>query len=373
MALPAQPPMSRRKKFLFFCIMQFLSLFFLIICIEGYYLYGYMFFKDDFCGTFANLDDEIGWVLKPSTQSCIKSGESPADPDSFFSEVYMNADGSRTEDITSPTLTNSILAVGDSWTFGYGIDWNETFAGQLTTVNDMPTALFASPAYSGAQALLLARRHINSVKPKTIVYLEFGFWDRAVCSGKTRPTSILKPCYWVDDDAVVHLVTPEPGYVRRMSSFGLRPGGMVGGGEKTLPYFLIARPVAKINQMLVRLGLLSGFGNDYAAWGEEEDFARIRAAHLERLLLLAKGSGARLLLIDPKGLYQADTIGNDLGNHLIYVGSADWQTSVGIPISKLPPSQVWVPGDGHYGPIPHRLIAELIQTTIRRGNQFQQH
>jgi hypothetical protein len=259
--------------------------------------------------------------------------------------------------------------MGDSWTFGYGINWEETFAAQLTRNHGRPTALLASPAYSGAQALLLAKRHAASLRPKTIIYLERGFWDRAVCSGTTRPTTILKPCYWVDETGTVHLVSPAPGYVHRMSGFGVLPGGMVGAGEKTLPYFLIARPVAKLKQFMVRLGFLSGFGDDFSAWGSEEDFEKIRAAHLERLLLLAKNSGARLLLIDPGGVYNPNAIAGGSKKQLIYIGPLEWGKSVAKPISQLPEEEAWVPGDGHYGPGAHRLIAAFIHAKLQNENQ----
>lgn len=261
-----------------------------------------------------------------------------------------------------------MLAIGDSWTFGYGIDWKDSFAAQLTRTHARPTALLASPGYSAAQALLLARRHIDSLQVNTIIYLELGFWNRSVCSGKTRPAKILKPCYWVEGNGAVHLVTPRPGYVHRMASIGLRPGGMVGAGEKTLVYFLIARPVAKIKQMMVRLGFLSGFGNDFAAWGREQDFAKIRAAHLERLLLLAKDAGARLVLIDPGEVYQPHALSGSDNKRLIYIGASEWAASVAKPMSLLPKAQARVPGDGHYGPGTHSLIAALIHAKLQSGN-----
>ena len=226
--------------------------------------------------------------------------------------------------------------------------------------------MLASPAYSGVQALLLGRRHIKSIRPVTLIYLELGFWGRAVCSGKNRPQTILKPCYWVDATGSVHLVKPAPGYVDRMSMLGLRPGGMVGAGEKTLAYFLIARPIAKITQMLVRSGLLSGFGNDFAAWGREKDFEKIRAAHLKQLLSLADKAGAKLLLIDPGEVYRPDQTLGDRSKSLIYVGAAKWNEFVKEPMKRLAPAEARVPGDGHYGPGTHRLIAALIDDVLKQ-------
>ncbi len=187
-------------------------------------------------------------------------------------------------------------------------------------------------------------------------------------AAKTKPVNILKPCYWVGKGGEAHLIKPRPGYVHRMSRAGLRPGGMVGAGEKTLAYFLISRPVAKIKQPLVRLGISSGFGNDFSAWGREEDFARIKAAHLKNLLSLSAEAGARLLLIDPGEVYRPYIIGNDDEKRLIYVGAAEWKAAVDNPMSRMPKALARVPGDGHYGPGAHRLIAALISAKLLSVN-----
>lgn len=363
----ATTPLPAWKKILFFCLMQGVVVLLIVAGIEAYFLYGYLTFKDEYCGPFAQLDGEIGWVPKPSTTSCINGGD-PADPESFSSTVHINADGARARSVSAPTPAGGLLAIGDSWTFGYGIDWKDTFAAQLNSRFGRPTALLASPAYSGAQALLLGRRHAGAVRPDTIIYLELGFWDRAVCSGRMRPAAILKPCYWVDGSGVAHLVTPPPGHVRDVSKFGLLPGGMVGAGEKTLTYFLIARPLAKIRQMLVRIGLLSGFGNDFAAWAREEDIAAIKAAHLDQLMGLAKDANAELLLIDPHRTYEPFIAGYAGKKRLIYIGAPEWKSRVGEPMSRLPPDQARVPGDGHYGPGAHALIARLIHETLQGRN-----
>lgn len=78
--------------------MQLIALVLVALCVEAYYLYGYLSFKDDYCGTFASLDDKIGWVLKASTASCIKSGGDAAGANSFSSSVHIDAAGFRVDD-----------------------------------------------------------------------------------------------------------------------------------------------------------------------------------------------------------------------------------------------------------------------------------
>lgn len=333
-----------------------------VVAVQGFYLYGFVTFETDFCGSFAALDGEIGWVLAPGTESCISGTDPQTGVPAYHSTVFVNADGARAASVDSATPVGGLLAIGDSWTFGFGIDWAETFAASLTRDHGLPTALFASPAYSGAQALLLGERAAVRVKPHTIVYLELGFWGRAVCTGDEVPSGILKPCYWVGQDGVAHLIVPPPGEVEAKARFGLLPGGMVGAGEKTLTYFQISRPIAKARQFLVRLGLRSGFGDDFAPVGMPDDLAAIRRAHYEKLAALAERHGAQLLLIDPQEVYREYVDRSAVR----YIGAADWQQAVADPMGDLPPAEAQVPVDGHYGPGTHRLIADMIAAALRR-------
>jgi hypothetical protein len=335
-----------------------------LLCVELYFLYGYLTYRRNFCSSFATLDGEIGWIPKPATQSCIRGYASLTGPPLFSSGVAINGDGFRSGAIDRPTPRRGILAIGDSWTFGYGIEWADTFAARLGLDHGRPTALLASPAYSGAQAVLLARRHMARLTPHTIVYLELGFWDRAVCSGPARPARILKPCYWVDPGGRAELVLPQPGRVERGARLGLRPGGMMGAGESTLAYFLLARPVAKVEQLLVRLGVLSGLGDDFAPWGDTEDLETIRRAHFEHILALASEWNARLVLLDPFKVYADFRESRQDAQGLIYVGAAEWTERIEKPMASLAPREARLPRDIHYGPGTHKLIADLIDAKL---------
>ena len=333
-----------------------------VTAVLGYYLYHYLTYEAEFCGSFAALDDEIGWVLAPNARSCISGRRTASGVPIFTSTVYTNVDGARTNAARPASATGGILAIGDSHTFGFGIDWRHTFAARLTDAH--PVALFASPAYSGAQALLLGRRMIDIVKPTHIVYLERGFWGRAVCTGETRPMNILKPCYWVDSEGQAHLVTPPAGHVSRMARAGLRPGGMLGAGEKTLTYFLISRPLAKLKSLLVRLGLRSGFAHDFHPVAPERELDAIKVAHYRNIVGLARDAGAILVLIDAAGIYQAARAASAPARDMVYVTREAWLAEVTVPMAALPPDQALVPGDGHDGPGTHGLIAELIRRRI---------
>ena len=196
------------------------------------------------------------------------------------------------------TAIGGIVAVGSSYTFGYGVTYEQSYPGVLERLTGTPVVTVASPAYSAAQTLLLAQRWIPRLRPKVLVYSEMGAWLRNACTGATRPTAILKPCFWRPPGGTkTELVVPPPGRVARWGRWGVVAGGMIGAGEVTWSYFLVSRPVLQVAHALARFGLISGFANDFATVGVDEDV--IRAAVVEELGRLAEAANVPLIFIDP--------------------------------------------------------------------------
>ncbi|MEQ8665896.1 MAG: hypothetical protein RIC16_09235 [Rhodospirillales bacterium] len=340
-----------------------------VVLVELWYLYGYISLRGDYCGPFGLIDGEIGWTLKPNSRSCIMGKDAAFGDIAFRGEVTIDAEGAR---IPAPPAGSAlpppgradVLVIGDSFPFGYGIDGADTFAARLETVHGHETALFASPAYSNAQAMMLGARAAELHDPSVIVYLVSG-WHRAVCTGATRPTWILKPCYWTNPSGVAELVVPPAGFVERAAAWGMRPGGMVGAGEKTLGYFLISRPVSRLSGYLVRLGLMSGFADDFFGIASDAEHDAIRLASVRHALSLPARSGAHLIVLDPERIYAVHAEAFEARNDVTYVGPAPWQEAVGEPMRALPPDEARVPHDGHFGPGTHALIAAFVDRLIR--------
>ena len=107
-------------------------------------------------------------MLSPESESCIRGEKLDDGSYIFSSSVYIDEFGFRTgkdrKDVA--TLNRTIMTVGDSFTFGYGVEYEESFSGVLNARPAFSALMAASPAYSGAQALLLARRWIAKVDPQ---------------------------------------------------------------------------------------------------------------------------------------------------------------------------------------------------------------
>lgn len=349
-------------------ILLCLPLIFGIACVLGYYAWGKLSYAGYSCGSFAMADAEIGWVLAPGATSCLGAREPFASaPPWFHSTVHTDGNGFRSAAPGGQTPANGIFAVGDSWTFGFGLDHQDSYPGQLAVLSGLPVVTVASPAYSAAQAILLAERWAPRLRPRAIVYLDKGFGNRAACSGRHRPLSILKPCYWQPTGATeAELVLPPGDHVLRAADHGILPGGVLGAGELGWRYFVWARPITLAQQTLVRLGLASGFAHDFRAVGVDE--MAIRRATLRHLVRLAATADVPVLLLDPGDLYAGmlEQLPPEQTVQILRVGAEEWNRAADAPAKALAPEQREIPHDGHYGPGMNRLIAEFVTAKLRQ-------
>lgn len=340
-----------------------------LVLSQAWYLYGYLSFQGDFCGAFGRLDAEIGWTLKPGTQSCIIGKTASFGEIAFRGEVSIDARGARVSaaefgaagDGVKPV---QVIVLGDSWPFGYGVDGEDTFASRLMRDHGYATALFASPAYSNAQAMMLADRMAEKYRPEAFVFHIAGL-ERAVCVGATEPRWILKPCYWTAPDGKARLVAPPPALVEAAAAFGLRPGGMLGVGEKTLGYFLISRPVSKVNSLFVKLGIVSGTPDDFRGSASPREMEAIRQASFDDLRRMNARHKARMILLDPGGIYDGLTDAAVASGEMIHVGNRQWRAEISLPSDALPESERIVPHDGHYGRGVHAMIADMVSERLK--------
>lgn len=354
------------KKLLFWSVILIIPFLFALSLLEGYYAYKKFTYPGLFCGSFAKLDSRIGWTLKPNTQSCYAM-KKPGDSSSyaFNTKIFIDDNGFRSARLGTKTPIGGIMVVGDSHTFGFGVDYEGTYAAQLGKITGAPVVIAASPAYSSAQAIALAQRWIGKLKPTALIYLDIGLWGRAACRGTSRPTLILKPCYWENPKTNnVELVFPPENIVMRAAKIGLKPGGMLGAGENGLPYFL-TRPISRFVGILARLGIVSAMAHDFAPVGVDDD--KIKLGVARHLNLLAQKAKVPLIVIDPaNGYAQLRTSLAKNISRFSYIGTKKWQAEIGKPAELLPAEQRKVPHDGHYGPGTNRLIAELLARELAK-------
>jgi hypothetical protein len=357
---------TRGKLAAMWAVLVLLPILVLVLLVIGYYTVAKLTYPAYACGSFAQLDGELGWVLKPSATSCLGHGSVFAAKPWFEAPVYTDANGFRAARAGGDTPVGGIVVFGASYAFGYGVTYEQSYAGVLARLTGTPVVIAASPAYSAAQAQLLAQRWAGRLQPKALVYLEMGQWLRNACTGTTRPTAILKPCFWRSPSGQTELVVPPPGRVERWGRWGVVAGGMIGAGEVTWSYFLISRPVLQITHALARFGVISGFANDFATVGVEEDV--IRAAVVGELGRLAEAANVPLVFIDasdfmPQRLVDALPVAQRSLIHRI--GRSRFDHEVTGPAASLPLHERELPHDPHFAPGVNRLVAELLDRELR--------
>lgn len=354
-------PLPRWKIAVFTAIMIAIPLSLPALGLLGYYGWQKLRSGVVYCGGFGQLDGEIGWVLKPGVESCFGMRDPLTGEEYFTSRIITNADGFRAPDKDRPTPVGGVVAIGDSNTFGYGVDYADSYPGHLEAILGEPVANLGVPAYGIAQTELLLERHVGRLRPRAIALFDIGMWLRSVCRGNTRPTGQLRPCYWRDPaSGRLEFITPQPGLVDDQAERGIYPGGFMTAGQNTWSYFLVSRPVIKVKELLARVGLWGEVNLDY---DHGEDMAPfVAAAALEHLARTAARAGAALVVIDPTDSFQAgmQALPGELRATVVRMGSAEWQREVLEPSRGLPDRLRHVPKDGHYAGGINRLIAEAV-------------
>jgi hypothetical protein len=346
----------------------------LLLLVVGYYSLAKLTYPAFTCGSFAQLDGELGWVLKPSATSCLGHRGVFAAKPWFEAPVYTDRNGFRAARAGVETPVGGILSLGDSFAFGYGVTYEQSYAGVLEALTGTPVVIAASPAYSAAQAALLARRSLPRLRPKALVYVEMGAWVRNACTGQTRPTAILKPCFWQPPGFTwvppggtgAQLVLPPPGRVERWGRWGVVPGGMIGAGEVTWSYFLVSRPVLQITHALARFGVISGFANDFATVGVHDEV--IRDAVVAELGRLAEAANVPLVLVDPSDFLPqrfVDARPEVQRARIHRIGRSRFDREVTTPAAELPLHERELPYDPHFAPGVSRLVAEMLDQDLR--------
>lgn len=312
-------------------------------------------------GSYGEIDDQLGWKLKPNATSRYWMTNKMTGEIFFDSLVHTNVLGFRATSTGGMAPKGGIVAIGDSWTFGYAVDYEESFPAHLGQILGQPVVNMGVPAYGSAQVIHLLERYLNELKPKIVVHLNLGLWNRSLCHGETRPAHILKPCFWWNPATrAIELIAPRPGYVENMAAKGIYPGGWLTAGNATWSYYLISRPIARAKQFLTAAGLMPGHRSEYDA--DPVLAPKAIAYTLRRMGDLARQHGFAFVLADPPGDYaQAySELAAEYENSLYYFSQERWRDEIGAPASRLPAHERRVPQDGHFGPGMNRLIAEAL-------------
>jgi lysophospholipase L1-like esterase len=156
---------------------------------------------------FVRYDEEIGWTNKEGTEGIF----SPSD-DIPAAMVRINKSGLREKEVSieKPSGANRILVLGDSNTFGYGIDEKQRFSNLLSErlPNSQEVVNFGVFGFGTDQEALLFEREGLRYRPD-IVILAFSAGDLSDNMSSIN-SGVSKPFFNIEGNTLVLRNTPVP-------------------------------------------------------------------------------------------------------------------------------------------------------------------
>jgi hypothetical protein len=279
----------------------------------------------------AKFDSELGWAYLPNSSAVSSFGSDGRMIPSHFDELgaRVRAPGLK-HDPGEPT----VLLVGDSFTMGHGVVFEETFAGRLEARPAFPYQVvnLGVQAFGTDQSLLMLKRHFKRFNTKVVVYT---FIEDHIVRNSNY------------DRRVLQVGANVPG---TKPLFGLGPNGTL--YLQKVPYRLADYPTTPhlwryLEIAWNRLGPRPSIFLTLALVQEMRRFTEANGAVF--LLVYWSGQGAkptsRALLFDSMGVEILDT-GAD--------APADWRNWI-------------IPGDGHPDSRAHARVAQLLYQRLKEG------
>ena len=370
-----EPPLSARKKILFWGVLLVVVVMIPFLAAIGHFGYNKLNYSFEFGERFGVFDDELGWTLKKNASSYIR-GRSFLTGETFFdSSVYTDALGFRAQNPGIQPTPEGIATIGDSWTFGYGVSYEETYPYFLEELSNIPVTNLGVPAYGSGSTYGLLKRHVATLQPKFVVYLTAGLFHRSASTvyPPTDPTYSLIPYFYYDEKMDRGRIKfPTPGVVSKSVEEGIYPGGSLTAGYNTfnyLRYIKIPQILALASSYLPKSPspTSSQTNQEYEEYKrnkifeyEVELYGDLSALHKFKLLIIDfyDSEGYRLA-VEKFNKEHPD-------RKIMFIGHKEFEEKVftkGINIG-LSPEQIRVPKDGHFGSGTNKLIAEMIMDKI---------
>lgn len=210
------PSKSRRIAF-FYILMSLLATTACFVLLLGYYTY--QAYKDPFKKVNIRIegddiltdDEEIGFVPTKNSSSRRIHTLSKLDYQLFTDHLgaRVNRKGDRTPDRVD------LLAVGGSYTWGHGVESEETFIQRLGQMTGLTVANFAMASYGTTQSFLMLKEY-KTLRPRFVIYGLIGaHLNRNVraCAPSYAPYCLSVPHVAFDTDLNPVLRPPTKGHI----------------------------------------------------------------------------------------------------------------------------------------------------------------
>lgn len=362
------------KKYFFYLIMILLMISLPLGTVAIYYGYRKLTLSYDYCSSYGQVDDVIGWVLKPNASSCLSLKNHLTKEIFFDTKIYTNELGFRDTAPFREVPKNAITLIGDSWTFGYGVNFESSFPHLLSTELKVPTVNMGVPAYGSGSTFQLFSRHNEKLNPSVVIYFTLGLWARSICHSSLVHQTLL-PCYFIDEQGQAQFAIPPHGLIESSVSNRVYPGGYLTSGSDfkamllNKPQEILQNLKQYISNAFKKIGVTI-FQYELDLTPKNEHVAKILAYELDQYKKLLVNTDTVFLLYDVNGSYAnlVMPIQETLGNRFIYAGVDRWNQDVASKFNNLTQNQIRVPKDGHFAEGANSLIAHSIAKLLTENN-----
>ena len=367
------------KKYLFYFVMMALIVAVPLAAISGFLIYRKLTFSYDYCEPYGQIDSQIGWTLKPNTNSCLSLKNHISGKVFFDTAIYTNDKGFRDRGPGRLASTNAVTLIGDSWTFGYGVNYRQSFSYVIEEQLGLPTVNMGVPGHGSGSTLQLFSRHLQTLQPKAVVYYTMGHWMRSLCS-EAQIDKTLVPCFYIDRNGDPKLALPPEDLVESSARDHQYPGGYLTSGYKFREMLLILKPreiwqgiQTYIASLMLRMGVVDP-KHDLDSDSKQANLNKILRYELSQYTNLLANTETLFMLYDPEGYYEnvLSHIKGTLGHRFIYVGKEAWSSDIASKFKTMSVEQIKVPGDGHWGEGVHRLIGESMGAALVKAGVLTQ-
>jgi hypothetical protein len=360
------------KKIFFYIIMVFLPIAISIGLLGTFYGYRKLTLSYSYCGSYGVIDNTIGWTLLPNATSCLSLKNTLTGEVFFDSTIYTNNLGFRDVAANKVVRTGSIAFIGDSWTFGYGVNFEQSFPHVLSKELSIPIINMGVPAYGAGSTYQLFLRHYQELKPTTVVYFTLGLWTRSICHASMVDQTLL-PCYFIDKNGEAQFALPPPGLITSMAKNNVYPGGYLTSGytfaQKLFlkPYEIYQTLKVYTSEVAKKLGFII-FQNELDLNPSIENIDKILTFELNQYKNLLINTDVNFVLFDPPGRYAnlIAPIQDSLKGRFTYLGKDYWDTEVASKFIGLSEDQIRIKNDGHFAATANSIIANSIAKALQK-------
>ena len=358
---------SKLKNVFFYSISFFLVLLISLFVIISSLVFSKLTQSYSYCNSYGQKDVQLGWVLKKSHESCLSFKNYLAGKTYFESKIILNQYGFRDYKKIN-NESPEIIFIGDSWTFGYGINYQDTFASIVQTKTGLNVLNIGVPNYSSLQALYLYKRHLNNFNPKLIIFLNPEILSRALCS-KENYRLTLEPCYTIIDNEV-KIIFPNEEFLNNSIAQNKYPSGFHTAGYNFYEYYFLYKPKYIFNKLLLKIGILSNNNKpdvnvDYF---NKDELKLIKSEELSIISSLTSSKTKFINIMMSQDVYDKKSIDNMEEKFNFLNLSKKWFDIEVNEKLNLTSNNGRIEKDGHYNEEANEIIADAIIGVINKIN-----